>query len=175
MGPPSPPPPRWGRRRARHPEDLPDDLQRLLDRVRTSDAATLAHRLAPAIGEIDAAVLAGRLTWSELALALGVPRTSAHYARDRARAIAAELRACGLLPSTQPGARGAAPVPVEPASRPTPQPSQTPPAPPPPVGRFRAAVYEPAPPPHAPPGETEEAEPVGDALRRMIDRGPSQP
>ena len=174
------PPPHRGRPRSRCPDDLPADLLQLLGRVRRSDAATLGHRLAPVIGEIDAAVLAGRITWSEIALALDVPRTSAYAARERARTIAAQLHECGLLPAPTASrvptgaaidAASSQPEPVfPPAAAPLSSTSEGPR----PQG-FRAAVYDPAPP--LPPDEcaraeqAQEAEPVGAALRRMIEAG----
>ena len=133
------------------------------------------------MGEIDAAVLAGRLTWSELALALGVPRTSAHSARERARTIAAELRTHGLLPRSSVAA-GPPPTPLAPPTSPAPvPPSASRPAsaervPAVPASRpFRAAVYGPTPPGTKGADGAEEGvggeEPVGAALRRMIEHG----
>ena len=173
--------PRRGRRRSRCPDALPEDVQRLIGRVRRSDAATLAHRLAPVMVEIDAAILAGRVTWSELALALGVPRTSAHSARERARTLAAELRAHGLLPppvrASGPSRTSTSPA-MSPGGEPSPMPRSTPVAQVPEgyaPRSFQATVHDvygtsPTEGDGAEEG-VEGAEPVGTALRRMIKHG----
>lgn len=60
-----------------------EDIDRLIEQVKTSSARRLPHRLALVINDLDLAVSLGLITWASIADSLGVHRNSLRSARRR--------------------------------------------------------------------------------------------
>jgi len=74
-----------------------EDIDRLIEQVKTSSARRLPHRLALVINDLDLAVSLGLITWASIADSLGVHRNSLRSARRRARELFDEWSKTGVF------------------------------------------------------------------------------
>lgn len=74
-----------------------EDIDRLIEQVKTSSARRLPHRLALVINDLDLAVSLGLITWASIADSLGVHRNSLRSARRRARELFDEWKKTGVF------------------------------------------------------------------------------
>lgn len=87
-----------------------EDIDRLIEQVKTSSARRLPHRLALVINDLDLAVSLGLITWASIADSLGVHRNSLRSARRRARELFDEWKKTGVFDKLN-NAAGASNVP----------------------------------------------------------------